>query len=115
MMRLPILTAALALLLLFTSCRRANNPSRPPLSDERFRSVYIALLEEGERLRSLPAGSSKQPYADSIFRAFKTTATEFQATVETYRVDPKKWQVFFERVVKDLEEKQKQPTPKPAL
>ncbi len=102
---LPILGVACLL-----SCQRATSPARNTVSEEKLKVVYIALLEEGERYRSLPADSTRHFRSDSIFKAFNTSEEEFGSTVASYRVEPKKWQSFFEDVVKKLDEKQKQAT-----
>jgi hypothetical protein len=74
---------------------------------EKFQSVYVALLEEGERYRRLPPDTSRHFNADSIFHAFNTSEEEFRSTIAFYRADPKNWQVFYEAASKKLDEKQK--------
>jgi len=74
---------------------------------EKFQSVYMALLEEGERYRRLPPDTSRHFSADSIFHAFNTSEEEFRSSIASYRAEPKNWQVFYEAVSKRLDEKQK--------
>ena len=101
------------ILLLCVSCHQTGSPPRGALSEDRFQSVYVALLEESEKNRALPADTARHFKADSIFRAFNTSESEFRATMGSYRSDPKKWQKFYEGVVRQLDEKQKQSTAKP--
>jgi hypothetical protein len=97
----------LLLLTLSLSCRQAPSPPEQTLPLERFQSVYVALLEEGERYKRLPPDSSRHFSADSIFHASNTSEREFRSTVASYRADPKNWQLFYEAASKRLDEKQK--------
>jgi len=96
------------LLLGNTSCRKSDSPTIGPLSEERFRTVYIALLDQGEKPTAFPPDSTGHSRADSIFRAFGTSANEFRQTAESFRTDPRRWQEFYEGVVKSLEMRQQQ-------
>ena len=93
-------------LVLIASCQESS-PPKQALSDDRFQSVYIALLEEGKRYRDVPHDSTKQFRSDSIFREFNISEREFRLTSAAYRTDPGKWQKFYEGVIEKLNEKQK--------
>ena len=101
-------------LLLLISCHQANSPRGQTLSDDRFRSVYIALLEKSEQYKTVPGDTTRLFDPDSIFHAFNTSESEFRLTVESYKGNPKKWQEFYDGVIKSLEDKQKQRAEKAA-
>ena len=110
-MKAPILVL---IPLLFVSCRQANSPRAQVLSDDSFRSVYIALLEKSGQYKAAPGDTTRLFDPDSIFHAFNTSESEFRLTVESYKGNPKKWQEFYDGVVKSLEDKQKQRAEKAA-
>ncbi len=98
----------LIVLLLLVSCQRTSSPPQGLLPDDRFRSVYIALLVESERLKIAPGDTTRHFNADSIFRSFNTSEAEFRRTVESYKASPARWQAFYEGVIRELDEQQKQ-------
>jgi hypothetical protein len=97
------------LLILFTclACRQTPTPPSRVLSEEQFQSLYVALLEAGERQRITPQDSTKRFKADSLFQAFNTSEFEFRSKVASRARDGKDWQKFYEAVTKRLDENQK--------
>ena len=75
------------------------------MSEDRLQSVYIALLEEGDRYRSTPPDTSRHFDSDSVFSAFETSEQEFRSAITLYQRDPARWQRFFEGVTRKLDEK----------
>ena len=98
----------LFIFLLCASCHQTGSPPNRPLSDDRFQSLYVTLLEESEKFRTLHPDTAMHFNPDSLFRALDTSEREFRITVDSYRADPRKWQKFYEAVVKRLDERKKQ-------
>lgn len=97
---------------LLLSCRQSGSPPKSTMSAEQFQSVYIALLEEGGKVKSPFPDSAQHPKSDSIFQAYGTSAEEFRSAIAAYKTDPREWQKFYESVTKKLEEKQQQKSEK---
>ncbi len=92
-------------ILLLASCRPASQGSVIP--EDKLQSVYIALLEEGDRYKGTPPDTSIHFNSDSVFHAFDTSEKEFRSAIAAYQSNPERWQKFFEGVMKKLDEKEK--------
>ncbi len=71
------------------------------IEEETFVQIYSELLISKEKFK----GDTKTFIADreKIFKAYNVDKTQVDATLEYYNSDPKRWKVFFEKVVKNLE------------
>jgi len=96
-----ILTATLTL----TSCENQTSQEKL-LEAERFTQIYIALLEEGIKLKNLSPDSAHVFEGEAILSTFSVTQEEFRETVRFYNQDLTRWREFFSAVVKQSELKQ---------
>ena len=97
--------------LLVAACQ--STPQRTVISEDKLQSVYVALLEEGDRYRVVASDSSNHLNADSVFHAFDISEKEFRSAIAEYRSEPGNWQKFFEGVIRKFDEKQNAQVKKP--
>ena len=95
----------LAATLTLASCEKQRHQEKL-LETERFTQIYISLLEEGIKLRTLSPDSAHVFDGEAILSTFGVTQEEFRATVRFYNQDLGRWKEFFSAVVKQSELKQ---------
>jgi major membrane immunogen (membrane-anchored lipoprotein) len=83
-------------IILITSCNSSDI-----IEEETFVQIYSELLISKEKYK----GNAKSFITDRarIFKAYNVDRTQVDATLEYYNSDPQRWKVFFEKVVKKLE------------
>jgi len=71
------------------------------IDESTFVQIYSELLISKEKYR----GDTKSFIADrdKIYKSYNVDRTKVDATLEYYNSDPERWKVFFEKVVKNLE------------
>jgi hypothetical protein len=95
---------AISLAVMALSC--GNGGTGPEALDpDTFAAAYIALLENSLRPPAHAADSTAAIAPDTVLSKLGVTQDEFLATVRSYRADARRWGLFFEQVVKRLEEK----------
>lgn len=83
-------------LVLFISCEE-----KPTIEENKFVKVYAKLISAQD---SISADSSKFfEYKKKVFSDFNLTEKDYEQTVEFYNKDPKRWEDFFNKVVKHIE------------
>ena len=95
----------LAATLTLASCEKQTSQEKL-LEAERFVQIYIALLEEGIKLKNLSPDSAHVFDGEAILSTFGVTQEEFRATVRFYNQDLARWREFFSAVLKQSELKQ---------
>lgn len=84
------------------------------IDDEQFISIYVAMLEkEAEPIQQGNSDSLRAVRSRKVLEEFGISEEKFRAKVDSYRLEPQKWQVFLEEVTKRLDQKneaQKQKT-----
>ncbi|MBU2445369.1 MAG: DUF4296 domain-containing protein [Bacteroidetes bacterium] len=86
----------LLLVVLIVSCN-----SSKIIDEETFVQIYSELLISKEKYR----GDSKSFIAEreKIYKAYSVDRLRVDETLEYYNSDPQRWKLFFEKVVKNLE------------
>jgi hypothetical protein len=83
-------------LVLFISCEE-----KPAIDEVKFVKVYAELISAPD---SISVDSTKYfEYKKKIFSDFNLTEKDYEQTIEFYNKDPKRWEDFFNRVVKHIE------------
>lgn len=83
-------------LIIFISCE--ENPS---IEENKFVKVYAELISAPD---SIAVDSTKFfDYKKKVFSDFNLTEKDYEQTVEFYNKDPKRWENFFNKVVKHIE------------
>jgi hypothetical protein len=95
-----------AVVLALASCAKQTHQEKV-LENETFAQIYIALQEEGTRLRNVSPDSTHVFDPKSVLSAFNVSEEEFRATVRFYNEDLTRWKVFFSEVAKQSELSQK--------
>jgi hypothetical protein len=97
-------TLVLLLTVLLWGCSRDNQP-QGILDEERFETIYIALLDSAQQVRATAVDSGAHPVALRILERYGATVEQFKATVAYYNSDTERWKDFFQRVIRRLEER----------
>lgn len=83
-------------LVIFISCEE-----KPSIEENKFVKVYAELISVPD---SISVDSTKYfDYKQKIFSEFNLTENDYEQTVEFYNKDPKRWEDFFNKVVKHIE------------
>lgn len=71
------------------------------IEEETFVQIYSELLISKEKYR----GDTKSFIAEreKIYKAYNVDRAKVDETLEYYNSDPQRWKLFFEKVVKNLE------------
>lgn len=79
------------------------------IDEQTFVQIYSELLISKEKFR----GDAKSfiEDRDKIYKSYDVDRTKVDATLEYYNSDPQRWKLFFEKVVKNLENIQLTATP----
>jgi len=86
----------LLLVVLIVSCNSSKE-----IDEETFVQIYSELLISKEKYRE----DSKSFIAEreKIYKAYSVNRARVDETLEYYNSDPQRWKLFFEKVVKNLE------------
>lgn len=83
-------------IVLFISCEE-----KPTIEENKFVKVYAKLISAQD---SISVDSAKFfEYKKKVFSDFNLTEKDYEQTVEFYNKDPKRWEDFFNKVVKHIE------------
>jgi len=83
-------------IVLFISCEE-----KPPVEENKFVKVYAELISAPD---SISVDSTKYyEYKKEVFSDFNLTEKDYEQTIEFYNKDPKRWEDFFNKVVKHIE------------
>lgn len=86
----------LASLALFISCE-----DKPAIEEDKFVRIYAELVSVPD---SVSVDSTQfSLYRKKVFAEFNLTEEQYISTIEFYNKDPKRWEEFFKKVVKDIE------------
>lgn len=88
------------LVLIFIVLIMSCNSSKV-IDEKTFVQIYSELLISKEKYR----GDTKSFIAEreKIYKAYNVDRAKVDATLEYYNSDPQRWKLFFEKVVKNLE------------
>lgn len=89
------------------ACTKRTSPSEA-LDEERFATVYIALMDSAQLIQSSAVDSAAHPIALRILEREGITLDEFRRTIAYYNADTQRWKAFYQRVIKKLEERRTQ-------
>lgn len=83
-------------MVLFISCGE-----KPPIEENKFVRVYAELISAPD---SISVNSTKFiEYKKKVFSDFNLTEKDYEQTIEFYNEDPKRWEDFFNKVIKYFE------------
>lgn len=86
----------LILIVLIMSCN-----SSKVIDEGTFVQIYSELLISKEKYRGDPKSFIAE--REKIYKAYSVDRSRVDKTLEYYNSDPQRWKVFFEKVVKNLE------------
>jgi hypothetical protein len=95
-----------AVVLALASCAK-QTPREKILENETFAQIYVALQEEGTKLRNVSPDSASVFDPKSVLSRFNVSEEEFRATVHFYNEDLTRWKSFFSEVAKQSEPNEK--------
>ncbi|MEE4311902.1 MAG: DUF4296 domain-containing protein [candidate division KSB1 bacterium] len=75
------------------------------MKEELFIQVYCDVVEKSDLLP--PA--NRKAFADSVLQTHGSSMDIFDNTVEYYKQNPEEWKPLFEKIVAELEKRQKNP------
>ncbi len=93
-----------AVLLLLTGCK-----SRIP--ESKFVSYYIDFVVMQDSLGRDKASTDK--IIDALDKKYSVTRKEYEATIDYYSADTERWELFFNKVIKEAQKKEKEALKKP--
>lgn len=83
-------------LIIFISCEE-----KPSIEENKFVKVYAELISAPD---SISVDSTKFfNYKKKVFSDFNLTEKDYEQTLEFYNKDPKRWEDFFNKVIKHIE------------
>lgn len=83
-------------LIIFISCEE-----KPSIEENKFVKVYAELISAPD---SISVDSTKFfNYKKKVFSDFNLTEKDYEQTFEFYNKDPKRWEDFFNKVIKHIE------------
>lgn len=98
---LKILPLLLIIFLLLSSCEKQS-----PIPEEKFIKVYVDLLILQDTTGTNPA--SFDSLKTLVFKKHSITAEEYNATINYYNSEPKRWEGFFDKAIAYAEKLKKQ-------
>lgn len=108
-LRRILMKKILALCALLASCSPNQNPAAGTIAPEKFEAIYIELLDSAAIAAPSATDSALSPTAERILQRHEVTIAQFKATVARYNTDTRKWQEFYENVVKKYHERSRRP------
>lgn len=95
---LPILIGAS----LFLNCEQKTEPK--PIEEQKFVQIYCDAVMYADLIDS----RFRQAFVDSVLQSHGVTRDKFQQSVNAYSQDKKTWKKIFEKIVAELEKKEKE-------
>jgi len=87
--------------------QHCNKKAEPEQLDEKvFVQVYCDVVTYADLIDS----RLKDAYVDSVLKHYQITREQFQATVDAYSRDEKKWEKIMTKIVEELERREKETT-----
>ncbi len=93
----------LILTIFASACRRDKQP-KDVLDKEKFESLYVELLDSSAVAEKDSAGLKISPTAQRILERRQISIDQLKTTVNYYNADSKRWKLFYEGVVKKVNE-----------
>jgi len=94
-----------SIILLSLFCAGKKDDIGERMNEELFIQVYCDVVEKSDLLQ--PA--NRKAFADSVLQTHGSNMDIFDNTVEYYKQNPEKWKSLFEKIVAELEQRQKDP------
>ncbi len=85
----------------FGRCEKNTRPK--PIDENKFVQIYCDVVMYAELIDS----KLRKAFVDSVLAHHKVTREKYQQSIEVYSKDKKRWKQIFEKVVAELEQKEK--------
>lgn len=83
---------------------RCEKNSRPkPIDENKFVQIYCDAVMYADLIDS----KLRKAFVDSVLEHHNVTREKFQQSIEAYSKDKKRWKQIFEKIVAELEKKEK--------
>lgn len=91
------------LMMLVWGCKGEKQP-KDMIEKEKFEAIYVELLDSASRVEKDSADVTMSPPAARILKRHQVSVDQLKATVNYYNADTKRWRLFYEDVVKRVNE-----------
>ncbi len=83
---------------------RGNKQPKDVIDQEKFESIYVELLDSASTIQPDSLNVPINPTAARILERHQVSLDQLKATVNYYNADTKRWKLFYEEVVKKMNE-----------
>ncbi len=84
---------------------------KPRISESKFVNYYIDFVVMQDSLGRDKGSTDK--IIDALDKKYSVTRKEYEATIDYYSADTERWELFFNKVIKEAQKREKEALKKP--